>query len=226
MRPYKGDNTDRIRWTGGSRRNLQNNGRKCLDVHGKSNTDNRYTIFYNCHNGANQGWKLDQQREIATRQPLNDRVKFRIRTKMSGGRAITVTEHIGGHQYRLRIRKYFPADDKQSFFFDRRSKTIRSWTKKNYAISNQRGQFLRLNKAIVIRQYVPGDATQRIYYFGGSNKNLRNGGGHCLDVHGKSNSENRHLIFSSCHNGANQAWTLSTKGIQFPRYPVRSGKGF
>lgn len=126
MRAFKGDNTDRIRWINGSRRNIQNNGRKCLDVHGRSNTDNRHVIFYNCHNGSNQGWKLDQRGEISPRQPLGDRVKFQIRSRMSSGRTVTVTEHIGGHQYRLRIKTYFPADIKQWFFFDRRSRTIRS----------------------------------------------------------------------------------------------------
>jgi len=139
MRKFRGDNTDRIRWYNGSRRNLQNNGRKCLDVHGNRNVDNRHVIFYNCHNGLNQGWTLDQKGETYSKQPLPDRRRFQIRTKLSGGRAVEVREHIGGHQYRLRIKTYFPANDKQWFTFDRRSRTIRSWWRKNYAISNQRG---------------------------------------------------------------------------------------
>jgi len=141
IRKFKGDNTDRIRWINGSRRNLQNNGRKCLAVQANSNTDNRYVIFYNCNNNLSQGWRLDQRGEIMTKQPLADGRKFQIRSKMSGARAIEVREHIGAYQYRLRMRTYFPANDKQWFFFDRRSRTIRSQWRKNYAISNRRGQF-------------------------------------------------------------------------------------
>jgi hypothetical protein len=226
VRPYRRDGYSGIRWYAGSRRNIQNNGRYCLDVQSGSNTDGRYVLFYKCHNGLNQAWILEQRGERSTTPPLNDNQRFQIRTKMTGGRAVTITEHIGGHQYRLRIKTYFPADIKQWFYFDRRTGTIRSQWRRNYAISNQRGQFQRLNRAVVVRQYVVNDMTQRLFYFRGSNRNLRNNGGHCMDVHGNHNHENRHIIFSSCHNGANQAWTLSTRGIHFPRYPLRSGQGF
>jgi len=97
MRKFEDHTTQRIKYFSGKVQNIKNNGGKCLDVHGASNTNNRHVIYYNCHNGANQGWDIDQRGEI-TSQPVHaDEVKFQIRTKMALGRAITVTEHIGGH---------------------------------------------------------------------------------------------------------------------------------
>jgi hypothetical protein len=110
MRQFKGDNTDRVRWNSGKTQNIQNNGKKCLDVHGASNTNNRHVIFWNCHNGLNQGWILDQKGEVFTNQPLDDGVKFMIKSGMANGRAVTITEHIGGNQFRLRIKTFFKAD--------------------------------------------------------------------------------------------------------------------
>lgn len=225
IRPYTGSNQDRIRWYSGSRRNIQNNGKKCLDVHGKSNTDNRHVIFYNCHNGLNQAWWVDQRHKTWPRQPLNDGVKFQLRSRMSGGRALKYAEHIGGHQYRLRIQDHKPFDTKQWFFFDRRTRTIRPVNRRNFAISNQRGQRFLRNRAAVIRQWV-GEAYQRSAYYGGSTKNIRNVPGQCLDVHGGSNSNNRHVIWWTCHNGANQGWSIDRSGVHFPRYPLRNGLKF
>lgn len=85
---------------------------------------------------------------------------------------------------------------------------------------------MQINKAAVIRQYVINDATQRVSYFGGNRRNIKNGGGHCLDVHGNSNAHNRHVHWYSCHNGLNQGWTLDTKDVHFPKYPLKNGTPF
>jgi len=225
MRQFDNSNTVRIRWYNGSVRNLRNNGQKCLDVHGRSNTDNRHVIFWNCHNGANQGWILDQSGETYRRHPFNGR-KFQLRSRMSSNRALAWYSHIGGHQYRLVIQNVLKPDNKQWWSFDIRTRTIRAWSKRSYAISNQRGQFMRHNRYAVIRQFVNNDATQRLSYFPGSRRNLRNSGGHCLDVHGGHNSHNRKVIFWSCHNGLNQSWYIDQKDVHFPRYPLRNGQFF
>jgi hypothetical protein len=108
VRQYKGDNTERIRWYSGSRRNIQNNGRKCLDVHGKSNTHKRHVIFYNCHNGLNQAWFIDQRGPLYRRQPFGDGIKFQLRTKMGSARSLFWHNHIGGNQFMLRIHGHEP----------------------------------------------------------------------------------------------------------------------
>jgi hypothetical protein len=76
MRPYTGANTEKFQWFNGSKKNIRNNGFKCLDVHGGSNTHNRHVIFWNCHNGANQGWWVDQNGALFAKQPLEDGRRF------------------------------------------------------------------------------------------------------------------------------------------------------
>ena len=46
---------------------------------------------------------------------------------MEGNKALVVSEHIGGDQYRLRIRYNAPDNRKQWWMFNARTKTIRSF---------------------------------------------------------------------------------------------------
>jgi hypothetical protein len=85
---------------------------------------------------------------------------------------------------------------------------------------------MTLDRAVVIRAFVPDDSTQKLFFFKGPNRNFRNAGGHCLAVHGGHDHENRHLIFNNCHNKDNQVWSLSTSSIEFPKYPLRDGIAF
>lgn len=118
-----------------------------------------------------------------------------------------------------------PFITKQWFVFDRRTRTIRPSDKRDFAISNQRGQRFRVNKAAVVRKWI-GEAEQRIAYYGGSVRNLRNVPGQCLDVHGGHNHHHRWAIFWPCHDGANQGWLIDREGVNFPRYPLRDGEKF
>jgi hypothetical protein len=97
----------------------------------------------------NQAWKVDQVGVKYAKQPLNDGVEFQIRSNMDSGRALIWREHIGGNQYRLRIRDNSPWDSKQWFIFDKRSRTIRPKDKRNYAISVQAGQGFKITNAVV-----------------------------------------------------------------------------
>jgi len=225
IRPYRNENYQRIRWYNGSRRNIRNNGQKCLDVHGGSNTHHRHVIFYNCHNGLNQAWYIDQRGVSYPRQPWGDSVKFQIRSKMSGGRALFWHEHIGSNQFRLRIRNHMPGEGKQWFVFNKRTRTIRSAGRRQFAISNQKGYGYRIGVAAVIRPWI-GEIYQHVAYYGGRYRNVRNNGGKCLDVHGKHNSHHRHVIFWNCHNGANQGWVLDRRGVRYPKQPLPNGRRF
>lgn len=141
LRPYRqGDNTLQIRWYNRRYRNMQNNGRKCFSLQSYHNSHNRYVYTYACSNRAAQSWFLTQVGERSTRQPLADGKRFIIRSRQSGGKAVEVSSHIGGHQYRLIIKNFAPFTDNQWFVFDRRSRTVRAWKKRNYAISNLRGK--------------------------------------------------------------------------------------
>jgi hypothetical protein len=183
IRPYKGENIQKIWWYNKSRQNVKFGGKICLDVHGGRNVNNRHVIYWSCHNGLNQAWYVDQTAFTYPKQPLKDGVKFQLKSKMATFRALFWAEHIGGQQYRLRIRNDLPKDNKQWYTFDRRSRTIRAWSSRNMAISNQAGQGFRIGRAAVIRTY-KNEVYQKIAYYRGKFRNVRNNGQKCLDVHG------------------------------------------
>ena len=72
-------------------------------MHGGHDHQNRHVIFYNCHNGANQGWSIDTTlpKEVQyPPYPLGDGVKFQIKSRMTGNRALFWKNDIGGSQFR------------------------------------------------------------------------------------------------------------------------------
>lgn len=123
----------------GDKRNIRNVPGQCLDVHGGHNHDNRHLIWWDCHNGDNQAWIIDRQGVEYPKYPLQDGVRFQIKTVLKSRRALTIAEHIGSNQYRLRIQNNDPYDLKQWWVFDWRTKTIRSASNRNRAISIQIG---------------------------------------------------------------------------------------
>jgi hypothetical protein len=209
IRPYRGQNSQKIMWFGGSRRNVRFYGKVCLDVHGGVNRHNRWVISWTCHNGLNQAWYVDQNTYSYPRQPLADGQRFQIKSRMSGFRALYWNEHIGGGQYRLRIRNDQCKNNRQWFTFDKRTRTVRAFASRGMAISNQRGYAFRIGVAAVVRRY-QNEVYQRLSFYRGLRRNFRNVAGKCLDVHGGRNTNNRHVIFWNCHNGLNQGWFYKT----------------
>jgi len=182
-------------------------------------------MFHKCHNGMHQAWYIDQRGAVYPRNPLPDGRKFQIKSRMSGYRALYWAEHIGGWQFRLRIRNNMAIDNKQWWIFDTRTRSIRAFSRRNYAISNQSGYRYRIGVAAVIRQW-RGENYQKVSFWGGHRRSLRNNSQKCLDVHGGRNYHNRHVIFWNCHNGANQGWFIDQTGFNFPRQPLRDGVKF
>ena len=207
IRKYTGDQTEKIRWISGSFQNIKNNGHKCLDVHGGANDHNRHVIFYNCHNGLNQAWYLDQSTGSFNKQPFDDGVKFQIRSGMASSRVAYVAENIGGDQFILRIRTSKVYDSNQWFVFDSRTRSVRQAKKRTFAISNRSGYGFAVDNYVVARKWID-ESYQKLSYFPGPKQNFQNPSGKCLDVHGGSDTENRWIIFWFCHDGSNQAWTL------------------
>lgn len=214
VRAWTGEKAQPIKYFGGGRRSIQNYGKKCLDVWHGVNRSNQNVVWWNCNNGKNQGWRIVTiGRKPTYRQPLRNGVSFYIRSAMSGGKNLYEAEHIGGNQYRMRIRNFnviqyrrnWRLAEKGWFTFDSRTRTIRSWTRRNFVLCNQAGQGFNIGQAAVVRVW-RSEVYQRIRVYGGSRRNIRNDGGKCLDVHGGHNHNGRHVIFWNCHNGANQGW--------------------
>ena len=187
-------------------------------MHGGSNSNHRHVIWFDCHNGKNQGWELDQKGVHFPRYPLGNSKRFQIRSLMKDRRSLYVAEHIGHHQYRLRIQNFNPYDNKQWFVFDWRTKSIRQWSDRNKAMSIQwKGNNWNHNGyAAVVRQF-KAEGLQKMRWFSGSKRNIRDMGQRCLDVHGGHNQNKRHVHWYKCHNGKNQAWRIDRHGYRYPR---------
>lgn len=100
---------------------------------------------------------------------------------MPEGRALYFAEHIGSYQYRMRVHDHRPADDSQWWTFDKRTHSIRAWTKRNYAISHKIGHQFRIDQEIVLREW-RGESYQRMDWWDGSSNNLRAPSGKCLTL--------------------------------------------
>ena len=140
VKPYKPSLLARLRWYAGGVQNIRDVGTRCLDVYGGSNVHKQHVIWWACHNGANQAWFLDDKGYTFPKFPVATGTKFQIKSKMAENRALFIAEDIGGAQYRLRIRDNHPGDNKQWFFFDSRTNTIRSWIQKDLVLANQKGK--------------------------------------------------------------------------------------
>lgn len=173
------------------------------------------------------GWYLSQKDVVFPRYPLRNGLGFQIRSQLAKKRALFWHEHIGGGQYRLRIRTHNPGNNKQWFIFDQRTNTIRTMANRKMAISIQAGgnNWFGYGYGGVVRPY-KGQNTQLVRWYRGAYKNIRDIGVRCLDVHGGHDHENRYTIWYKCHNGANQKWRIDTKGVSYPMQPLASGVKF
>lgn len=136
-----------------------------------------------------------------------------------------MSEHIGGGQYRLRIQNNTPRDKKQWWTFDSRSQTIRSWSRRNYVIANQKGYQYRIGVAATARPFT-NDLYSRSEWFNGSRRNIRNFGGKCLTVNGAHNKHRRHVTFWNCGNGLHQAWIIDQNAYNWPKPKYPNGVRF
>jgi hypothetical protein len=212
IRSWRGDFNQKIGYWGSHRRSIRNNGNLCLMIYRSYNRNHMHTNWWNCNNGAAQGWYLDRRGVHWPNQPLRDGVKFQIKNTGNRRMALHWKEHIGGHQFRLRIWHNNAGDNRQWFVFDRRTRSIRAWSDRRKAISNQYGHHFHRGRAAVIAPW-RNRPNQKTAFYGGSRRNIRNAANMCLDVWGgRYNNNNMHTTWWTCHNGLNQAWWLDQKG--------------
>jgi hypothetical protein len=220
IKTYTGHNTEKIQWHSGSRRNIRNNGRFCLNA--QSNYHGRYVTYYRCTNGLNQAWFIDQRWYSYARQPYKNSRKFQIRSKMSGGRALGWWNHFGSHQYYVKLQDHSPFKTNQWWFIDHRTKSIRAFSKRNYALSNQMNYKHRQSFYVNIRPW-RNEPYQKILFRG---QRIVNHANLCLMPRGGRNTNKNYITFWMCKNSNNQYWFTDTRGVYFPRYPLRDGVRF
>lgn len=83
---YEGRANQQIRWFSGKNNNLRDIGERCIQALG--NSHQAYTHWYKCSSNAGQSWIIDTKGYEYPKQPLGDGVKFQIRTRMQGGKAL------------------------------------------------------------------------------------------------------------------------------------------
>lgn len=119
-----------------------------------------------------------------------------------------------------------PGEDSQWFVFDKRTHSVRSFSRRNYAISNLVGHgFKTIGSAAVIRPW-KNEPYQKLSYYPGQKRNFRTPGGQCLDVYQVKDVNDQNVIFWTCHNQANQGWSINRVGLTYPRYPLKDGIKF
>jgi hypothetical protein len=181
--------------------------------------------WWKCHNGANQAWYVDTKGNNYPKQPLGSGLKFQIKSGMTGNRAVFASSHIGSHQYLLRIQDNDPTNKNQWWSFDLRTNTIRAFYKKSYCIGNRLGYAFRNGQYVVSRPY-KGLNQDKIKWFNGRFKNIRNNGGSCLDTYAGRNSNNMHLNFNACKNKISQSWNIDQIGGVYHKQPKSNGVKF
>jgi len=188
-----------------------------LDVHGGHNHNGRHVIFWNCHNGPNQGWTLVRTSSLSVvvkyeEPPLRDGKLFQLRTQLNPrNRALFMDPRSSGNgQYPLRIRTHQPWCWRQWWTFDRRTKTIRQAHRRQYAISREYGT----------RRWVTGNAVarpfrntvwQRTFY--NRAKAVQDYGALVLTVSGWRSYENRQVVWWWTKNHAAQRWNIDTRNV-------------
>jgi len=228
IKPYKAHSPlQMIRWFDTKVKNIRDPFIRCLDVYAGRDIHNYHLHWWRCHNGISQQWYIDQKGYNYPKQPLASGVKFQIKSKMRGNRAVKYHEHIGNHQYRLRLQDNDPSDKRQWWTFDARTQTIRSFYVRHFCIGNQLGQGFIHDRAVNARPY-KGRNQDKIRWYNGPHRNIRNNAGGCLAVHGGDghNYNNRHLIFWKCTNGAYESWYIDQVGAMYHKPQIEDNVKF
>jgi hypothetical protein len=174
-----------------------------------------------------------EEKEARIQPVSSDKIKFLLKSKMSGSRQLFWNEHMGSGQYRLRIQNSNANNKRAWFIFDSRTRTMRSSINRGLVVSNQYGQGFRVGRAAVVRAW-RGEQQQRLHFYSGCKRNVRNDKGFCLDIVGGRNSNNQPVTFWKCHNGDNQSWVISQIKLvtvkdhetKDGKFPIRPGQKF
>lgn len=129
---------------------------------------------------------------------------------MTGKRLVYVSRSRNGSEYILKIRKNIHGW-RTWFIYDPRTKSVRLYRNRRYAISNQRHIGLRQGGYAVVRRFVRG-ADQKLYF---KSTNITNKIGNCLTLRSFLNQDEQALTFFECRGIGSQSFKrvyhLSTK---------------
>lgn len=181
VRPWNNEYYQQMQWVDNKIVTLRG---MCLEIWGGADTHHNYLTFWKCHGGPSNKWNIDLKAKKFPKYPLQDGVKFQIKSSTHKEFAIYPHDHLGNNQYWLRERYSEPFDDKQWWTFDSRSNTIRYWSNRNQVIGtyyHHRG-FLGgyYNGQYVYLKNFEGNHFDNIKFTLRKGGNMRNHGGFCL----------------------------------------------
>jgi hypothetical protein len=124
-----------FRYSGG---NIINEKGKVIEVHGGHDLENRNVIVWNKHNGISQQWDIvyvDQQKAEPTKGQMSTKWGFIVErpfyivSELDSNRHFT---QLSGHRYA--IIKTPNGNRSQKFYFDQRTRTIRTQWNTGYSL--------------------------------------------------------------------------------------------
>jgi hypothetical protein len=145
---------------------------------------------------------------------------------MSGGKAIFVDSvSMGNGQFRLKMQNHAPWENRQWFTFDRRTKSIRQFFKRNMAISRTFGTKNLFSPGPAVARPWRNENVQKSFH--NKERHIQDFGNFVITPDGFANSHMNTLTWwtvSKKHPA--QIWKIDTKGINFPPYPLKDGERF
>ena len=124
MRNYR--KTDQSIWYEPRSKRLLNgrDSRFCVDAWGGRNSENNQLTYWTCHGGANQKWSFNYYPKAPRDTGFRHGQRFKIESRMSGRRVLTVKNHIGSSQYRV-VMTMPKNNNREMFWFDQSIGAIR-----------------------------------------------------------------------------------------------------
>ena len=119
--------------------------RMCIDVWGGKDSENNVITYWTCHNGRNQKWTIAYKPAVPKDTGFRSNKRIRIRSKMVGGRVVTVMNHIGRSQYGTALQTPVKGNNKQVWFLEASKGALRAAWHAGFYLSiefgnNQRGK--------------------------------------------------------------------------------------
>lgn len=208
--------TQRFRWADGKFHNLISyaNHNLCIDTKAGSSKFRTPAVLGVCNDSPSQQWNVFDIEEVSTVKMSGiHKGKFQIKT--SSGKVLYLAEDTQKGQSKIRIRT--PLDDATEWWiYDAKTKSIRLYSMRNLALSNELGFSLEDGKDIVVRKF---NSLEQTMIYDTKTKALMNGrnSSKCLEV--SADEEKGTLTYSPCNSDQKQDFVIS----YYRRVPVNTG---
>jgi len=142
-------------------------------------------------------------------KPNYEKQRFFITSKAPGNRNVFLSKQKDGEGWVLKLRKPNPASAWRAWFImDKRTGTVRHFTQRHLAISNQMGKGNKKGKPAVLRAYDKTDRSQQLTFNG---DRFQSHAKNCLSTQNGENKDNVELTFWTCNGKPTQKWVRNVQ---------------